>query len=67
MLVRFVAVALIGLGMVELSLAWITSSTRHTPMRVADFVLPAILLVAGVAALIKAHVLAEWVANKLDE
>jgi len=67
MLVRFVAVALIGLGLIELSLSWITSSTHHTPMRVADFVLPAILLAAGVAALIKAHALAEWVANKLDE
>ena len=67
MLVRFTAVALIGLGVVELSLSWIASSTHHTSLRAGDFVLPAILLAAGVAALIKADVLAEWISNKLDE
>lgn len=67
MLVRFVAVALIGLGVVVLSLSWIQRSTRHTPMRVTDFVLPAILLVLGIIFLIRANALATWVSNKLDE
>lgn len=67
MLVRFVAVALIGLGVIVLSLSWIQSSTHHTPMRALDFVLPAILLVLGIFFFIKADALAEWVSNKLDE
>lgn len=67
MLVRFVAVALIGLGVIILSLSWIQNSMHHTPMRIMNFVLPAILLVAGVAALVKADALATWVSNKLDE
>jgi hypothetical protein len=67
MLVRFIAVALIGLGVIELSLSWLQSSTHHTPMRIFDFVLPAILVVAGVAGLFEAGSLAEWISNKLDE
>ncbi len=67
MLVRFIAVALIGLGVIELSLSWIQSSTRHMPMRTFDFVLPAILVVLGGVGLFKANSLAEWVSNKLDE
>lgn len=67
MLVRFVAMALIGLGVILLSLSWIQSSTRHVPLRVADFVLPGILLVLAVVFLVKADALAEWISNKLDE
>jgi hypothetical protein len=67
MLVRFIAAALIGLGMIELSLSWLQSSTHHTPMRIFDFVFPAILVVSGVVALFKADSLAEWISNKLDE
>jgi heme/copper-type cytochrome/quinol oxidase subunit 1 len=67
MLVRFVAVALIGLGIIVLSLSWVQSSTRHTPLRAVDFVLPAVLLVLGIVFLIKADALATWVSNKLDE
>ena len=67
MLVRFIAATLIGLGVIELSLSWVTSSTHHTPLRAFDFVLPAILLVLGIAALIKADALATWISNKLDE
>jgi apolipoprotein N-acyltransferase len=67
MLVRFIAVALIGLGLIVLSLSWLQSSMHHTPLRVVDFVLPVVLLVLGVLFLIKANALAEWIANKLDE
>jgi apolipoprotein N-acyltransferase len=67
MLVRFIAVALIGLGVIELSLSWLESSAHHASMRIFDFVLPVILFVLGAAVLIKAGSLAEWISNKLDE
>jgi hypothetical protein len=67
MLVRFIAMALIGLGVIELSLSWLESSAHHVSMRIFDFVLPVILLVLGAAVLIKAGALAEWITNKLDE
>ena len=67
MLVRFIAVALIGLGVVELSLAWLENSAHHTPLRIFDVILPAIMLALGVAGLIKAGSLAKWISDKLDE
>jgi len=67
MLVRFIAVALIGLGVIELSLSWVESSSHHTPMRMLDFALPAVLFVLGVVILIRAGSLATWLSNKLDE
>jgi heme/copper-type cytochrome/quinol oxidase subunit 1 len=67
MLVRFVAVALIGLGIIVLSLSWIQSSTHHKSLRAIDFVFPAVLVVLGIVFLIKADALATWVSNKLDE
>jgi len=67
MLVRFVAVALIGLGLIVFSLSWIQSWTHHTSLRAVDFVLPAVLLILGIIFLMKADALAEWISNKLDE
>jgi len=67
MLVRFIAVALIGLGVVELSLGWLESSAHHAPLRIFDVILPAIMLALGVAGLIKAGSLAKWISDKLDE
>ncbi|HKW29085.1 MAG TPA: hypothetical protein VJT54_07105 [Verrucomicrobiae bacterium] len=67
MLVRFIAVALIGLGLIQLSLSWVGSQAHHAPLKTSDFVLPAIFLVLGILALIKAGSLARWISNKLDE
>jgi hypothetical protein len=67
MLVRFIAAALIGLGVVELSLAKLESSAHHAPLRIIDVILPVILFALGVAGLIKAGSLAKWVSDKLDE
>jgi len=67
MLVRFIAAALIGFGVIELSLSWLESSTHHVPLRLFDFVFPAILFAAGIVVLIKAGSLAAWISNKLDE
>jgi len=66
MLVRFIAVALVGLGAIQLSLSWLERSAHHAPMRIYDFTLPAVLGGLGVAGLIKAGSLAEWISNKLD-
>ena len=67
MLVRLIAVALIGFGVIELSLSWLESSAHHVPLRVFDFALPAVLFVAGIVVLVKAGSLAAWISNKLDE
>ena len=67
MLVRFAAIALMGFGLIGLSLHWIESSVHHTPMRIFHFALPAILFVPGVVILFKAGAIAEWISNKLDE
>jgi len=67
MLVRFIAVALIGFGVIELSLSWLERSAHHAPLRVFDLALPAVLFAAGIVILIKAGSLAAWISNKLDE
>ena len=66
MLVRFIAVALIGFGLMELSLSWVESSARHVAMRTVDFLFPAILFALGIAGFIKAGSLAAWLSDKLD-
>jgi hypothetical protein len=47
-------------------LSWLERSAHHAPMRIYDFTLPAVLGGLGVAGLIKAGSLAEWISNKLD-
>jgi hypothetical protein len=66
MLVRFIAVVLIGIGVIELSLSWLQSSANHTRMGPFDFVLPAILSLAGIIVLIKTRSIAAWISDKLD-
>ena len=67
MLVRFIAVALIGVSVVEIALYWVVSSSHHTPMQTFPCVLKAIPAVLGLVMLIKAKAVAEWISNKLDE
>ena len=67
MLVRFTAIALMGISVIELGLYRLESSVHHTPMRIFHFALPAILFVSGVVILFKAGAIAEWISNKLDE
>ncbi len=67
MLVRFIAVALIGVSVVEIALYWVVSSSRHIPMETLPCVLKSIPAVLGLVILIKARVIAEWISNKLDE
>jgi hypothetical protein len=67
MLVRFIAVALLGASIVELSLYWVVSSAHHVSVDVFICVLKSIPAVAGLVVLIKSRAIANWLANKLDE
>ena len=67
MLVRFTAVSLIGVTVVELALYWVVSSSHHTPMETLPCVLKSIPGALGLVILIKAKAVAEWISNKLDE
>jgi hypothetical protein len=67
MLVRFIAVALIGASVVELALYWVIAQHNHAPMETFPCILKSIPAVLGVVILIKARAVAEWISNKLDE
>ena len=73
MLVYLIAIALMGCGLIDLSLHWIKGlhlvkgSLHGTPMHILDFVLPVIFFMPGVVILIKARSIAEWISNRLDE
>jgi hypothetical protein len=67
MLVRFIAVSLMGIALVNLALYWVVSSTHHEPMETFPCVLKSIPAVIGLVVLIKAKAVAEWISNKLDE
>jgi hypothetical protein len=67
MLVRFIAVSLICVTLVELTLYWAIAQHNHTPVGTFPCILKSIPAVAGVVMLIKAKAIAEWISNKLDE
>ncbi len=67
MLVYLIAMALVGFGVIDLSLHWIERRAHHTSMQAFDFVLPSICFVLGIIVLIKANSIAEWISNRLDE
>jgi hypothetical protein len=67
MLVRFIALSLIGISAIEFALYWILSSAHHTPMEIFPCILKSIPALLGVVTLIKSKTLAQWVSDKLDE
>jgi len=67
MLVRFIAVSLLAMTLVNLALYWVVSSTHHEPMLVFPCALKCVPAVIGLVVLIKARAIAEWISNKLDE
>jgi hypothetical protein len=67
MLVRFIAAALIGWTMVDLALYWVIAQHNHTAIQTFPCILKSIPAVLGIAMLIKAKAVAEWISNKLDE
>lgn len=66
MLVRFIALALIGWAIAELALYWIICHHDSKPMEIFPCLVKSLPLLAGLAMLIKARRLAEWVSDKLD-
>jgi hypothetical protein len=66
MLVRFTAVALIGWSLVELALYVAISQHKSTPITFLPCLIRSLPLLAGLAMLVKARAIAQWVADKLD-
>lgn len=67
MLVRFTAVALICVTLVELALYWVIAQHNHTALEIFPIILKSIPAILGIVMLIKAKAIAEWISNKLDE
>jgi hypothetical protein len=66
MLVRFIAVALIGWSCAEIALYVVLCRHRVLPIEILPCVIRSLPFLAGVVILIKARPIAEWVAEKLD-
>jgi len=66
MLVRFIAVSLIGISVIEFALYWVVSQHYNTPMKIFPCILKSIPAALGIAALIKSKALAQWISEKLD-
>ncbi|MDE3068124.1 MAG: hypothetical protein KGJ60_11310 [Verrucomicrobiota bacterium] len=66
-LVRFVAVALMGLGALDLTLDWLESLAHHAPMSLLPCALWAAVIVLGVIVLAKSNAIAQWISDQLDE
>ncbi len=67
MLVRFIAAALLGWTVVDLSLYWVVAQHQHAALEIFPCILKSIPAVLGVVVLIKSKALAQWVSDKLDE
>ncbi len=65
MLVRFVAVALIGFSLAELALTFAIDKAGG-PVSAVSFILKSLPALAGILILIRARALAQWIADLLD-
>jgi hypothetical protein len=66
MLVRFIAATLIGWTFVDFALYWVVSQHNHTPMTIFPCILKSIPALLGIAMLVRARAVAEWLSDKLD-
>ena len=66
LLVRFTAACLMGVSMVELALNWAEFKFRQMPVNIPLAALWGILFLVGVAVLIKARSIADWISDKLE-
>ncbi len=66
MLVRFIAVALIGWACVEIGLYLLISRHNGTPVKPVTCIIDSLPMIAGLVMLVKAKSLAQWVSEKLD-
>jgi hypothetical protein len=66
MLVCFIAIALIGYGLLEAGLYWGECLAHKQPVNISHFAFPAIPLLAGLALLVRAKAVAKWISDKLE-
>ncbi len=66
MLVRFVAVALIGMSAVETGLYAVLCRQHQTAVEIMPCVIRSLPLVAGVLILVKSRSLAVWISDLMD-
>ena len=66
MLVRIVALALIGWAVAELGLYWAICHQHNQPAEVVKILFKSLPLLAGILMLIKARAIAEWLSDLLD-
>jgi hypothetical protein len=67
MLVRFIAVSLLAVTLVNLALYWVVAQHNHTEMTILPCMLKSIPAVVGLVLLAKATAVAEWISDKMDE
>jgi hypothetical protein len=66
MLVRFVAIACLGVSLVELALGWAEHHFRQAPLSIWFLALWCLVFIAGIVMLARAEVLAQWVEDKFE-
>jgi len=66
MLVCFIAIALVGYGLLEMGLYWGECLAHKHPVKIVRFAFPAVPLVAGMVFLIRAKSIANWISDKLE-
>jgi hypothetical protein len=67
MLVRFIAISLLAVTLVNLALYWVIAQHNHIKMTIFPCVLKSIPAVIGLVLLVKARAVAEWISDKMDE
>jgi hypothetical protein len=65
-LVCFIAIALVGYGLLEMGLYWGECLAHKQPVKILHFAFPAIPLVAGLVVLVRAKAVAKWLSDKLE-
>jgi hypothetical protein len=67
MLVRFIAASIMGMSVLELSLYLVEFKFRKVPVNIFLSAIWCVCFLIGIVILIKSKVIAEWIANTLDE
>lgn len=66
MLVRIVALALMGWAVAEVALYFAVSHHNQQPVAIAKIIVKSLPFIVGVVVLIKARAIADWLSDWLD-
>jgi hypothetical protein len=66
MLVRIIALALIGWAVAEIALHWVVCRRHNLPPEIIPLIVKSLPLLAGAVILIRSRAIAEWVSDRLD-